>query len=55
MTLALVDPIEWTALIEQIDDEFGEGVTKRLLGDRVPVVLSQGRTKTFSKTFALVY
>ncbi|MGY5863641.1 MAG: hypothetical protein RTV41_03505 [Candidatus Thorarchaeota archaeon] len=47
MTLALVDPIEWTALIEQIDDEFGEGVTKRLLGDRVPVVLSQGRTKTF--------
>jgi len=47
MTLALVDPIEWTSLIEQIDDEFGEGVTKGLLGDRVPVVLSSGRTKTF--------
>jgi len=47
MTLTLVDPIEWTALIEQIDDEFGEGVTKSLLGDRVPVVLSRNRTKTF--------
>ncbi|MHA2384419.1 MAG: hypothetical protein ACXACT_17740 [Candidatus Thorarchaeota archaeon] len=47
MTLALVDPIEWTSMIEQIDDEFGEGVTKGLLGDRVPVVLSSGRTKTF--------
>ena len=47
MTLTLVDPVEWTSLIEQIDDEFGEGVTKSLLGDRVPVVLEKGRTKTF--------
>lgn len=47
MTLELVDPIEWTSVIEQIDDEFGGGVTKSLLGDRVPVVLSRGNTKTF--------
>jgi ribosome biogenesis protein Nip4 len=47
MTLTLVDPIEWTSVMENIDDEFGEGVTKSLLGDRVPVVLSSARTKTF--------
>jgi ribosome biogenesis protein Nip4 len=47
MTLELVDPIEWTSVIEQIDGEFGEGVTKSLLGDRVPVVLARGGSKTY--------
>jgi ribosome biogenesis protein Nip4 len=41
MTLSLVDPVDWSSLIDQIDDEFGEGVTKSLLGDRVPVVLKR--------------
>ncbi len=47
MSLVLVDPIDWASVIEQIDEEFGEGVTKSLLGDRVPVALSEGDTKTF--------
>jgi ribosome biogenesis protein Nip4 len=47
MSLVLVDPIDWTSVKEQIDEEFGEGVTRSLLGDRVPVVLSKGDTKTF--------
>ncbi len=47
MSLVLVDPIDWASVIEQIDEEFGEGVTKSLLGDRVPVALSKGNTKTF--------
>ncbi|MFW9926679.1 MAG: PUA domain-containing protein [Candidatus Thorarchaeota archaeon] len=47
MTLELVDPVEWTSIIEQIDDEFGQGVTKSLLGTLVPVVLTQGNTRTF--------
>ena len=47
MTLSLVDPVEWTSVIEQIDDEFGEGVTKSLLGDRVPAKLKRGRDETF--------
>ncbi|MFW9870545.1 MAG: PUA domain-containing protein [Candidatus Thorarchaeota archaeon] len=47
MTLELVDPVEWTSITEQIDDEFGTGVTKRLLGTRVPVVLPKEDTRTF--------
>jgi ribosome biogenesis protein Nip4 len=47
VTVELVDPVEWTSIVERIDDEFGEGVTRILLGDRVPVVLSRGSSKTF--------
>lgn len=47
MILELVDPVEWNSVVEQIDDEFGEGVTKSLLGNRVPVILSKGNAKTF--------
>jgi ribosome biogenesis protein Nip4 len=46
MTLSLVDPVEWTSLTEQIDEEYGTGVTKGLLGNRVPVVLKKGRNET---------
>ncbi|MFX1483247.1 MAG: PUA domain-containing protein [Promethearchaeota archaeon] len=47
MTLYLVDPVEWTSVVQQIDDEFGEGVTKSLLGDCVPVASVKGNTKAF--------
>ncbi|MFW9801392.1 MAG: PUA domain-containing protein [Candidatus Thorarchaeota archaeon] len=43
----LVDPVEWNELIEQLDSEFGEGVSKALLGDRAPVTLARGETKSF--------
>jgi ribosome biogenesis protein Nip4 len=43
----LVDPDEWNKLTEQLDSEFGEGVSKTLLGDRAPVTLTRGETKSF--------
>ena len=47
MKMELVDPVDWTSIIEQIDIEFGAGVTKNILGDRVPVTMSKGSTKIF--------
>ncbi|MHA2351573.1 MAG: hypothetical protein ACXABX_00460, partial [Candidatus Thorarchaeota archaeon] len=47
MKIELVDPVDWGSIIEQIDIEFGAGVTKSLLGDRVPVTMSRGSTKIF--------
>jgi ribosome biogenesis protein Nip4 len=47
MKMELVDPVDWGAIIEQIDIEFGEGVTKSLLGNGVPVTMSKGSTKIF--------
>lgn len=47
MTLALVDPVEWDSIIEQIDIEFGAGVTKRLVGNLVPVTMTRGATRIF--------
>ena len=47
MKMELVDPVDWGSVIEQIDIEFGTGVTKRLLGNRVPVAMTKGSTKLF--------
>jgi ribosome biogenesis protein Nip4 len=47
MKVELVDPVDWTSIIEQIDIEFGAGVTKKLLGNRVPVTMSRGSTKIY--------
>jgi ribosome biogenesis protein Nip4 len=45
--MELVDPVDWTSIIEQIDIEFGAGVTKSILGERVPVTMSKGSTRIF--------
>jgi ribosome biogenesis protein Nip4 len=47
MKIELVNPVDWGSIIEQIDIEFGAGVTKSLLGDRVPVTMSRGSTREF--------
>jgi ribosome biogenesis protein Nip4 len=47
MKMELVDPVDWGSIVEQIDIEFGAGVTKNLLGNRVPVTMSRGSTKIF--------
>ncbi len=46
MKIDLVDPIAWESLIEQIDTEFGVGVTKRVLGNRAPVIVSKESSQT---------
>ncbi len=43
----LVDPVEWNELTDQLDEEFGEGVSKALLGERAPVTISRGDIKSF--------
>ena len=35
----LLDPIEWEEIIESIDKEFGQGITKKLLGKLTPIAL----------------
>ena len=47
MRLELVDPVDWGSVSEQIDIEFGSGVTKSLLGNRVPVTRERGSAKIF--------
>ena len=47
MKMELVDPVDWGFIVEQVDIEFGAGVTKSLLGNRVPVTMSKGSTKIF--------
>jgi ribosome biogenesis protein Nip4 len=47
MGIELVNPIDWDYITQQIDIEFGEGVTKALLGDRVPVMMTKEKSSTF--------
>jgi ribosome biogenesis protein Nip4 len=47
MRVELVDPVDWNSIIEQIDIEFGEGITKSILGNLVPVTMSKGTTRIF--------
>lgn len=35
----LLDTIEWESIVQSIDSEFGQGVTKKLLGNRTPIAL----------------
>ncbi|MDF1540191.1 MAG: hypothetical protein P1Q69_14955 [Candidatus Thorarchaeota archaeon] len=43
----LVDPIEWEKIGKHIDEEFGKGITKKLLGDLVPVVMANEKVRSF--------
>jgi ribosome biogenesis protein Nip4 len=43
----LVDPIEWSEIIERIDNEFGSGVTKSILGKKAPIVLVKDDLKIY--------
>jgi hypothetical protein len=38
----LLDPIEWESIIKAIDGEFGQGITKKLLGKLTPMALVDG-------------
>jgi ribosome biogenesis protein Nip4 len=39
MNPQLLDPIEWTAIMQSIDTEFGEGISKILLADLTPIAM----------------
>ncbi len=47
MTAELVDPTDWADVTKQIDGEFGDGITKSLLGERVPISMKRGETRSF--------
>jgi len=38
----MLDPIEWESIIDSIDGEFGQGITKKLLGKLTPMALVDG-------------
>ena len=38
----LLDPIEWEKIVGTIDSEFGQGVTKKILGKLTPMALVDG-------------
>jgi hypothetical protein len=39
MNFEILDPVLWTGIQNQIDENYGEGVTKELVGDLVPISL----------------
>jgi len=43
----LVDPVDWNQIVEQIDIDFGDGTTRKLLGNHVPVSMERGKKKSF--------
>ena len=47
MRVELVDPPEWNLISEQIDNDFGEGVTRKILGRKVPVSMERNKKKSY--------
>ncbi len=47
MIAELVEPVIWDEIKSQIDGDFGEGVTQRIVGNMAPVFLMRGETKSF--------
>ncbi|MFW9974382.1 MAG: hypothetical protein ACFFDQ_03800 [Candidatus Thorarchaeota archaeon] len=47
MKIELVNPFVWESIIAQIDNEFGAGVTKSLLGNRAPILVSKENSQIF--------
>jgi ribosome biogenesis protein Nip4 len=46
MKPVLVDMIEWEHIAHQLDGDFGEGVTRALMGDAIPVSIDRGNEKS---------
>jgi len=46
MKLQLLDPIEWTIITQSIDAEFGEGVSKAILGNLTPIAITNHDIRT---------
>jgi len=38
----LLDSVEWESVVQSIDGELGNGITRALLGDRTPIVITDG-------------
>jgi ribosome biogenesis protein Nip4 len=45
LAIELVDPVEWAEVTQAVDGEFGEGMTKALLRNRVPVTMQKGEAR----------
>ncbi len=44
--VSLIEPHFWDDIKRQIDRDFGEGVTQKLLGKRAPVVIERGKKQS---------
>jgi ribosome biogenesis protein Nip4 len=47
MSIEMVDPVEWSEITKLIDEEFGQGATRKLLTNRVPVALQKNDKRQF--------
>ncbi len=45
MALELIGPVEWAEVTQTVDGEFGEGVTRALMRNRVPVAMQKGEAR----------
>ncbi|GAH32040.1 unnamed protein product, partial [marine sediment metagenome] len=43
----IVDPVEWTIIREAIDEDFGQGVTKELSKNLMPVVIRREKDSVY--------
>ena len=40
----VLDPVEWESIVNSLDREFGQGITKKLLGKLTPISLVDRNT-----------
>ncbi|MFW9918658.1 MAG: PUA domain-containing protein [Candidatus Thorarchaeota archaeon] len=41
-----IDPVLWESVMKQMDSDFGEGITNKILGNLAPAVIEHGDTKS---------
>lgn len=46
MKVEFIDPVQWQGVQNQIDTDFGEGITQRMLENLAPAILEHGKTKS---------
>jgi ribosome biogenesis protein Nip4 len=46
MEFKIVDPVLWSSIKNQVDNDFGKGVTQEIMGDFVPIILEYGSIKS---------
>ena len=41
-----IDPVHWELVMKQLDSDFGEGITNKILGNLAPAMIEHGNTKS---------
>ncbi len=46
MKPVFIDPVLWDSIMKQMDSDFGEGITNKILGNLAPAMIEHGNTKS---------